>query len=132
MLSSRPEYLLIMKHDDDTTVSLDEEPESYEGLSDVEFGEEEEEGTPDGSGGQWDLRLGRPQQSAFFENEEQPIRRRNRWVSSQMALKYPSAEGIPPPEQWDPNAKLNDLRKLPESFLARQARRDKSEVEEQQ
>lgn len=117
--------------DDDTTVSLDEEPESCEGLSDVEFGED----GGDASINQWEASFTRPQQfaqSSFFEDEEQPIRRRNRWVSSQLALKYPSAQGIPAPEQWDPNAKLNDLRKLPESFLARQARRDKAEVSDQQ
>ncbi|KAF8445159.1 hypothetical protein BGX38DRAFT_1143517 [Terfezia claveryi] len=61
-----------------------------------------------------------------------PLRRRNFRGSSQRQWGYPSAAGIPPPDKWDPNAKLDDLRQLPVSFLQRQTKRQGSGEQNQQ
>jgi glycogenin glucosyltransferase len=127
--------------DDDTTVSYDE-PES-------EFSDAEEENVNSwrdygSNGNQWDAIPGiskyvsslqyksphfKPNSSGYTKQTSSILtdvtgRRINR--RSGAVKNYPSAPGIPPQDQWDPNAKLNDLRTLPVSFLERQARRETS------
>ncbi|KAI5778978.1 nucleotide-diphospho-sugar transferase [Peziza echinospora] len=127
--------------DDDTTVSYDE-PES-------EFSDAEEENVNSwrdygSNGNQWDAIPGiskyvsslqhhsphfKPNSSGYTKQNSSILtdvtgRRINR--RSGAVKNYPSAPGIPPQDQWDPNAKLNDLRTLPVSFLERQARRETS------
>lgn len=143
--------------DDESTASFEELDD--EGVSDTESGAE---GMGWGTFGvnQWDAipaiskyvsalqlynpqfkanQMGVTQQDPLYDDGRPPLplasnhlRRRNLRGSLHKQWGYPSAPGIPPPDKWDPNAKLDDLRRLPVSFLQRQTSRQGSGEQNQQ
>ncbi|KAF8470541.1 nucleotide-diphospho-sugar transferase [Kalaharituber pfeilii] len=60
---------------------------------------------------------------SYYDDERPPIPLASNRRRSRLEEKFPSAPGITPPDQWDPEAKLNDLCQLPVSFLERQAKK---------
>ncbi|RPA88146.1 nucleotide-diphospho-sugar transferase [Ascobolus immersus RN42] len=57
-----------------------------------------------------------------------PLRNRPVWNSGSRYDKiFPSAPGVPAQGEWDPNAKLDELRQLPEKLLARQQEQRKQQ-----